>query len=53
MVVGGGLIRTSEGKHISNFYSFYGLGTNNYVETKALLDRIVYLALNKFLSGSQ
>lgn len=26
---GGGLIKTSSGEHISNFYSYYGNGTNN------------------------
>lgn len=38
----GGIICTYKGKHISNFYSYYGPGINNLVEIRALLDGTVY-----------
>ncbi|KAF5188016.1 hypothetical protein FRX31_022396 [Thalictrum thalictroides] len=35
---GGGIIRTNKGQHITNFFKYYGIGTNNMAETRALLD---------------
>ncbi|KAF5176952.1 Ribonuclease h domain [Thalictrum thalictroides] len=35
---GGGILRNANGQHIANFFSFYGEGTNNVAETRALLD---------------
>ncbi|KAF5204671.1 hypothetical protein FRX31_005740 [Thalictrum thalictroides] len=35
---GGSLIRNHLGQHIVNFFSFYGEGTNNMAETRALYD---------------
>lgn len=35
---GGGVIGTYDGSHVSNFFSFYGRGPNNYAETRALLE---------------
>ncbi|KAF5174869.1 hypothetical protein FRX31_035546, partial [Thalictrum thalictroides] len=37
----GGVIRDSAGKHISNFFSFYGKGSNNMAETRAVLDGLI------------
>lgn len=41
-VARGGLIRTCAGQHVFNFYSYYGPVTNNFAETRTLLDGIVY-----------
>lgn len=38
----GELMRTHIGRHNSNFYSYYGSGTNNLGETRALLDIIFH-----------
>ncbi|KAF5207701.1 hypothetical protein FRX31_002711 [Thalictrum thalictroides] len=35
---GGGIIRNNKGQHIINFFNYYGTGTNNMAETRALLD---------------
>lgn len=45
LAAGGGLLRTNAGTPIHNFFSYYGEGTNNYVETRALLDGIAYSKL--------
>ncbi|KAF5200925.1 hypothetical protein FRX31_009489 [Thalictrum thalictroides] len=37
---GGGIIRDLEGNHLSNFFSYYGKGSNNYAESRAILDGI-------------
>lgn len=38
---GGGIIRNIAGEHMLNFFNFFGKGTRNMEETKALLERIL------------
>lgn len=38
---GGETIRTYDGGLVSNFFSSYGKGSNNYAETRALLEGIL------------
>ncbi|KAF5182656.1 hypothetical protein FRX31_027758 [Thalictrum thalictroides] len=40
--VGGGVMRDHEGAHLSNYFSYYGKGTNNLAETRAILDGLTY-----------
>lgn len=35
---GGGIIRLSAGDHVVNFFNFFGEGSSNLAETRALLD---------------
>ncbi|KAF5195554.1 hypothetical protein FRX31_014857 [Thalictrum thalictroides] len=35
---GGGILRNNKAQHITNFFTFYGTGSNNMAETRALLD---------------
>ncbi|KAF5200963.1 hypothetical protein FRX31_009451 [Thalictrum thalictroides] len=44
-VVGGGVMKDLEGTHLSNYFSFYGKGTNNLAETRDILDRLTYCAM--------
>ncbi|KAF5201191.1 hypothetical protein FRX31_009221 [Thalictrum thalictroides] len=39
---GGGVMRDHEGTHISNYFCFYGKGTNNWAETRAILDGLIF-----------
>ncbi|KAF5186005.1 hypothetical protein FRX31_024408 [Thalictrum thalictroides] len=45
LAAGGGVIRRGDGSHISNFFSFYGPGTNNLAESRAILDGIALCVL--------
>ncbi|KAF5182399.1 hypothetical protein FRX31_028016 [Thalictrum thalictroides] len=45
LAAGGGIIRDVEGNHLSNYFSFYGKGTNNLVETRAILDGVALCAM--------
>ncbi|KAF5193181.1 Ribonuclease h domain [Thalictrum thalictroides] len=38
LTTGGGILRDHQGVHIANFFCFYGDGTNNSAECKAILD---------------
>lgn len=44
-VSGGRVIRKWIGDHVSNFFTFYGEGTNNYAEIRALLEGVLYCHL--------
>ncbi|KAF5182220.1 Ribonuclease h domain [Thalictrum thalictroides] len=35
---GGGILRNHQGRHLANFFHFYGEGTNNTAECRAILD---------------
>ncbi|KAF5191361.1 Ribonuclease h domain [Thalictrum thalictroides] len=35
---GGGILRDHQGRHMANFFNFYGEGTNNQAECRAILD---------------
>lgn len=40
-----GLIRTSQGDHASNFFAYYGKGSNNFAKSRVLLDGILFCTL--------
>ncbi|KAF5184553.1 hypothetical protein FRX31_025861 [Thalictrum thalictroides] len=40
VAAGGGIVRDSRGTHLANFFSYYGNGTNNEAESRAILDGI-------------
>ncbi|OVA03091.1 Ribonuclease H domain [Macleaya cordata] len=41
MAAGGGVVRESRGQIVAAFRSFYGSGTNNLAESRALLDGLL------------
>ncbi|KAF5179844.1 hypothetical protein FRX31_030568 [Thalictrum thalictroides] len=41
LAAGGGILRDKYGNHLLNFFSFYGDGSNNVAESRAILDGIL------------